>query len=156
LISHRLRLARRKGQRAGGERGSELLDFAVVVALLLTLLYFVLTYGLILAAQSTVNKAVGDAALAANTTTTPIITAEAQAGSDVSWMDKGICGTSGTTITCNAVKTPCPSNSRLQCIKVTVAYHYSSNPLFFELPGVSLITPSTISATDVVQLTPSS
>jgi Flp pilus assembly protein TadG len=128
------------------------IEFAIVVALLITLLYGILTYGLILAAQSTINKAVDDAARSGIITTTPVVTAEAQAGSDVSWMDKGICGTSGTTITCTAIKIHCPSNFNLQCLKVTVSYNYSSNPLFLELPGVSIITPSTISSTNIVQI----
>ncbi len=143
---------KRRGRRHRGERGSELIDFAIVVVLLITLLYGVLTYGVILAAQSTINKAAADAAHSGIITTTPVVTAEAQAGSDVSWMDKGICGTSGTTITCNAVEIPCPSNSNQHCLKVTVSYNYRSNPLFFELPGVSVITPSTISSTNVVQI----
>jgi Flp pilus assembly protein TadG len=119
------------------------------------LLYGVLTFGLILAAQSTVNNAAADAARSGMITTTPVATAEAQAGTDVSWMDKGICGTAGTTITCKAVKIPCPSKSDQQCLKVTVSYNYSSNPLFPELPGMSVVTPSTISSTNVVQLSPS-
>jgi Flp pilus assembly protein TadG len=143
---------KRRGRRDRGERGSELIDFAIVVVLLIALLYGVLTYGLILAAQSTINQAAADAARSGIITTTPVVTAEAQAGSEVSWMDKGICGTSRTTITCNAEKIRCPSNLKHQCLKVTVSYNYSSNPLFLELPGVSLITPSTISSTNVVQI----
>jgi hypothetical protein len=35
---------------------------------------------------------------------------------------------------------------------VTVSYNYSSNPIFPELPGLGLITPSVISSTNVVQI----
>jgi hypothetical protein len=45
----------------------------------------------------------------------------------------------------------CPSNASNTCLKVTVAYNYSSSPLFPELPGLGLVTPSTISSTNVLQ-----
>ena len=67
-------------------------------------------------------------------------------------MNKGTCGTSGTTITCVATEAPCPSNTNAQCLKVTVTYNYSSAPLFPELPGMGVITPSTISSTNVLQI----
>ncbi len=119
---------------------------------MITLLYGIISYGLILAAQSTITQAAADAARSGIVTTTPVATAEAQAGTDVGWMDKGTCGTSGTTITCNAVQEACPSNANAQCLKVTVAYNYSSNPLFPELPGLGIITPSTLSSTNVLQI----
>ncbi len=40
---------------------------------------------------------------------------------------------------------------------MTVTYKYGQSPLFPLLPGMGIITPSTISSTDVLQLsTPSS
>jgi len=51
----------------------------------------------------------------------------------------------------------CPSNANATCLKVTVSYNYSSTPLFPEMPGLGVITPSTISSSNVLQLsTPSS
>ena len=129
-----------------------MVEFAIVVVLLLMLLYGIITYGLILAAQSTITSAAADAARAGLASATPIATAEAQAGTDLGWMDKGTCGTAGTTLTCVATEEPCPSNSALQCLKVTVTYNYSSSPLFPELPGLGVITPSSITSTNVVQL----
>jgi Flp pilus assembly protein TadG len=140
------------------ERGAEMVEFAFVVVLLIALLYGIVTYGLILAAQATITQAAADAARAGIVaSSTAVTTAEAQAGTDVGWMDKGACGTSGTTITCVASEEPCPSNGNNTCLKVTVSYNYSSSPLFPEMPGLGLITPSTISSTNVLQLsTPSS
>jgi Flp pilus assembly protein TadG len=151
---------RRKPQRQSDcdERGAEMIEFAIVVVLLVALLYGIITYGLILAAQATVTQAAADAARAGIvSSTTAVATAEAQAGTDVGWMNKGTCGTSGTTITCVASQIPCPSNANNTCLKVTVSYNYSSSPLFPELPGLGIITPSAISSTNVLQLsTPSS
>lgn len=148
MIAKRLR--RKRGD---DERGAELLEFAVVVVLLITLLYGIITYGVILAAQATVTQAAADAARAGIVaTSSAVATAEAQAGTDVGWMNKGSCGTSGTTITCVATEIPCPSNATNTCLEVTVKYNYSSAPLFPELPGLGVITPSTISSTNILQL----
>jgi Flp pilus assembly protein TadG len=172
-------LRRRQGD-GGDERGAEMIEFAIVVILLITLLYGIITYGLILAAQATVTQAAADATRAGlvlgsatescgsppvTSVSSAGCTAVAQANTDLGWMDKGNCdeivNTSGSNqtvqsstgpITCTATKENCPSNQSIQCLAVTVSYSYSSNPLFPELPGLGLITPSTISSTNVVQL----
>jgi Flp pilus assembly protein TadG len=136
-----------------GEDGAELVEFAFVVVLLITLLYGIVTYGLILAAQATLTQAAADAARAGIVSASnAVTTAETQAGTDVGWMGKGSCATSGTPITCVATEEPCPSNGANTCLSVTVTYNYSSYPLFPELPGLGLITPSTLSSTNVLQL----
>jgi len=147
-----------------------MVEFALVVVLLIALLYGIISYGLILAAQSTVTQAAADGARAgivvASTggfdgptppcNTMACTTSEHQAGSDVGWMGKGTCGGSGA-ITCVSTEVPCPSNGNNLCLTVTVDYDYSSNPLFPELPGMGVITPSTISASTTLQIsTPSS
>ncbi len=130
-----------------------MVEFAFVVVLLVALLYGIVSYGLILSAQSTVTQAAADGARAGIVaSSTAVTTAEAQAGNDIGWMNKGPCGTSGTTITCTASEAPCPSNASNQCLTVTVSYNYNSSPLFPLLPGMGIVTPSTISSTDVLQL----
>ena len=144
------------------EHGAEMVEFAFVVVLLVMLLYGIITYGLILAAQATVTQAAADGARAgivANSTTATcsqstiaaVCAADAQAGSDVGWMGKGSCPTS-SIITCTAVSEACPSNANNTCLKVTVSYNYASSPLFPEMPGLGVITPSTISSTNVLQM----
>ncbi len=145
-----------------------MIEFAIVVVLLITLLYGLITYGLILAAQSTITQAAADAARAGIVaTSTASATAVAQAGTDVGWMNRGGCSTQiedGVTvasgsgpITCTSTKAACPSPNNLNtCLTVTVSYNYSSSPLFPELPGLGLVTPSTLSSTNVLQIsTPS-
>ncbi len=141
-------------RRRNDETGAELVEFAFVIVLLITILYGIITYGMILAAQSTLTQAAADAAragLVAGAANAPGV-ARGQAGLDVSWMDKGACSTSGTIITCNAVPVQCPSSASVQCLKVTLVYNYSESPLFPELPGLGLITPSTITSTNIIQL----
>jgi Flp pilus assembly protein TadG len=142
------------------ERGAEMIEFAIVVVLLITLLYGIITYGMILAAQATVTQAAADASRSGLVASaSAVATAEAQANTDIGWMSKDAdtCYKNTTTtaadpINCTAVKENCPSNASIQCLAVTVTYNYSSSPLFPELPGLGLITPSTISSTNVVQL----
>jgi Flp pilus assembly protein TadG len=140
------------------ERGAEMVEFALVVVLLIALLYGIISYGLILAAQSTVTQAAADGARAGIVASSSAVsTSEAQAGSDLGWMGKGTCGTSGTTITCVSTEVPCPSNANNECLTVTVNYDYSASPLFPELPGMGVVTPSNISGSNTLQMsTPSS
>lgn len=146
--------------RQRSERGAEMVEFAFVVVLLIMLLYGIVSYGLILSAQSTVTQAAEDGARAGIVATTnAVAAAETQAGGDVTWMGKGACyepdvpaGVSTAAISCQAWTENCPSNVNNQCLKVTVQYNYASDPLFPIMPGLSIITPSTISSTDVLQI----
>jgi len=149
-----------------------MVEFAIVVVLLIALLYGIITYGLILAAQATVTQAAADAARAGIVTSAasaPGI-AETQACNDIGWMNK-TCGppTIYNNATCTFTPNPadavtayactmaCPSVSTNTCLQVTVRYNYSSNPLFPVMPGLGVITPSTISSTNTLQMsTPSS
>ena len=56
------RLPTRLGRR--DERGAEMVEFAFVVVLLIALLYGIISYGLVLAAQSTITQAAADGARA--------------------------------------------------------------------------------------------
>ncbi len=148
-----------------------MVEFAIVVVLLIALLYGIITYGLILAAQATVTQAAADAARSGIVSSgTAVATAEGQACNDIGWMNKS-CGTPTTynsstctfspnpadAVTVFACEAACPSNATAQCLEVTVSYNYASTPLFPVMPGLGVITPSTISSTDVLQIsTPSS
>lgn len=152
-------------RRRRDERGAEMVEFALVVVLLIALLYGIISYGLILAAQSTITQAAADGARAGIVTSSTVpctsgtnpppcavSTGEGQAADDVGWMGKGTCGTASTTITCVATEAACPSNANNQCLTVTVRYNYNSSPLFPELPGMGVITPSTISSSNTLQI----
>jgi hypothetical protein len=131
----------------------------------------------ILAAQATVTQAAADAARSGIVQGTGTVTtcngtagtvsaagcaAVQQANTDLGWMNKGTCyetvdgavvgGSITSPISCAASKIPCPSVSSNNCLKVAITYNYASAPLFPELPGLGVITPSTISSTNVLQL----
>ncbi len=142
------------------ERGAEMVEFAFVVVLLIALLYGIISYGLILAAQATITQAAADGARAGIVaSSTAKATAEAQAANDVGWMGKGVCyqphvpaGASGNAISCTATQAACAANANNQCLTVTVSYSYNTNPLFPELPGMGVITPATISSSSTLQI----
>jgi Flp pilus assembly protein TadG len=147
------------------ERGAEMVEFAFVVVLLIALLYGIISYGLILAAQSTLTQAAADAArsgIVDSSTSAAVVTAEGEAANDVNWMGKGcyepgVLGSASSPITCFAQPETCPSNANNSCLEVTVTYNYASSPLFPELPGLGVIMPSSISSTNVLQMsTPTS
>jgi Flp pilus assembly protein TadG len=140
-----------------------MVEFAFVVLLLIALLYGIISYGLVLAAQSTLTQAAADAARSGIVSpSSAVTTAEGQAATDVGWMGKGcfepdVLGSASAPITCKASTGSCPSNANSTCLTVTVKYDYASSPLFPELPGLGVIMPSTISSTNVLQVsTPSS
>ena len=135
------------------------------------LLYGIITYGLILAAQSDAHPGCGRRR--------PIRHRDLDDGgrnrrgpgrTDVGWMDKTCAAPAAyNTTTCTFSPNPadaitafacqmaCPSNANAHASWSTVAYNYSSTPLFPEMPGLGVITPSTLSSTNVLQIsTPSS
>lgn len=150
---------------------------------MITLLYGIITYGVILAAQATITQAAADgtrAGIVQGTASNDCsgtgqngsyvmaagCAAVGQAATDLGWMNKGGCNeyvnstlvsTSNTSpITCTATTGACKSVATNTCLTLAISYNYSSSPLFPELPGLGVITPSTITSTNVLQLsTPS-
>ena len=143
------------------ERGAEIVEFAIIVVLLISLVYGIVFYGLVLGAKVTITQASADGARAGIVYATPssaISHAEAAAAADVAWMGKGACNPTGTVITCSASEAACVSNTTNTCLTVVVTYNnYSSNSIIPQAPGLGVITPNNIisQATDQVS-TPTS
>ena len=136
-----------------------MVEFAIVVVLLIMLLYGIITYGLILAAQATLTQAAADAARAG-------IVASSTAGRHRGGPGQHRRGLDGqgdvrhlghdASPAC-ATESPARRTPTTRASRSTVTYNYSSAPLFPELPGLGVITPSTLSSTNVLQIsTPSS
>ena len=109
--------------------GAEMVEFAIVVVLLIALLYGIISYGLILAAQATITQAAADAARAG------IVAlvdrgrrrSEAQAGTDVGLDGQGDVRHLGHHDHLRRHGGPCPSNANNTCLTVAVTYNYSSS-----------------------------
>jgi Flp pilus assembly protein TadG len=147
-------------RRAGrDDAGAETVEFAIIVVLLVTLLYGIVSVGLTLGAKATLTEAASDgtrAGIVQSGSTLAMSTAVTQASNDLAWMHKGTCGSSGI-LTCVPTEGPCAANTSQTCLKLTVTYNYASSPLFPPVPGLKLTSPTTISASSTLQVsTPTS
>jgi Flp pilus assembly protein TadG len=140
-----------------------MVEFAIVVVLLVTLVYGIVSVGLTLAAKVTLTQAATDGARAGivfpltstNTVSAAALAAAANtAANDVNWMGRGTCGnaTSGTTITCVATSAACTANPSQLCLTVTVTYHYAQSPIFPAIPGMQIVLPNTITSSSTLQV----
>ncbi len=141
-----------------GERGSMSVEFALMLPLFFMVLYAVVTYGLIFAAQQNLTLAATEGARAAlnyqvSTSAQAALTARAGAACTTamnlaSWL-------SGITCTSTPAGT-CSYDASMYCIKVTLTYPYASNPLIAPLPLVGLVlpVPKALSGTATVQISP--
>ena len=135
-----------------------MVEFAFVVVLLIALLYGIITYGLILAAQATITQAAADGARAGIVaSSTAIADGRGPGRHDVGWMGKGDLLATHVRLTIDHLlsrrqRARLPVERQQPCLKVTVTYNYSSCPLFPDLPGLGVITPSTISSTNILQM----
>jgi Flp pilus assembly protein TadG len=172
----------RRRHQGNEETGAEMIEFAVVVVLLITIIYGMVALGLSLAARETINQAVADGArfgiVQQMTTATQTQTAETgadnQAIGELAWLGQG-GSCSSSTIVCkndasassscptahsgssgnicvSSTTAACTSNTAQTCLTVAVNYYYTSAPIFPLMPGVNLITPSDISSTSTMEV----
>ena len=165
-------MARR--HRPDNETGAELVEFAIVVVLLVTLLYGLFIFGMAFGVQATTNHAADDATRAALATYNYDIgigdstsTAESNAQStaqltvekDLNWINSSAtCGSSTPTGSvpeeCAVSFPTCGTSGGDTCMTITAAYNYASilvlPPLFSKIVNIS-----DISSTSTVLLTSS-
>jgi hypothetical protein len=163
-------MARHHGK--ADERGAELVEFAIVVVLLVTLLYGLFIFGMAFGVQATTNHAADDASRAALSTynydigigDTPLLAQnDAQAMAqhtvekDLSWINSSAtCGSSTPTSSvpeeCAISFSSCGTSGGNTCMTITAAYNYSNAlvlpPLFSKIVNIS-----DISSTSTVLLT---
>jgi Flp pilus assembly protein TadG len=151
-----------------------MIEFAIVVVLLITLVYGIVMYGVILAAKVSITQATADGARAGivqATTSSAESTAVDQTADDLGWLGLGSC-TSGTKMSCLTNGTTCPatyqsngvymcissteaacaSNAANTCLTVALTYYYANDPLFPEMPGLNLVSPTTLTSTSTLQV----
>jgi Flp pilus assembly protein TadG len=161
-------------QPIGDETGAEMIEFAIVVVLLITLVYGIVMYGVILAAKESITQATADGARAGivwSTPSTAETTAVDQTANDLGWLGLGSC-TSGTKMSCVTNGTTCPStyagsgvymcissteaactsNANNTCLSVALTYYYANDPLFPEMPGLNLASPNTLTSNSTLQV----
>ncbi|MEK6365077.1 MAG: TadE family protein [Burkholderia gladioli] len=144
--------------RRRGVRGSMSVEFALMLPVFFFVLYAVVTYGLIFAAQQNLTLAATEGARAAlnyqvSSSPQAALTARAAAACTAAtnltgWLAGATCSS-----------TPagnCTYDATMYCIKVTVTYPYASSPLIAPLPlvGMVLPVPTALTGTATVQISP--
>jgi Flp pilus assembly protein TadG len=151
-------------RRGRGDDGAALLEFALVGGLLMTLLFGIITFGLILSFKQDVTRAAAEGArggaVAIPLTTgqsfsTAAQTAATNAVNDAVKSMGGSFSSSGcsrTGMTCTASVAPCTSQASYNCVTVTVSFDYQHNNLYGNIPLISAFFPKTVSATSVARI----
>ncbi len=157
----RQRTTRAAHRRARGEDGAALVEFAFVMVLLFTLVFGIISFGLILSFRQDVTRAAAEGARA-GAVAFPASTAQTKAqlalddavrsfgGS--TWSSTG-CARAGVT-ECSAVVAPCTNEPGVDCVTVRLTYDYDAFPLFGEIPLMSAFFPDVITAESEARINP--
>jgi Flp pilus assembly protein TadG len=154
---------RRAARRGRGDEGASFVEFALISIVLFTILFGIINFGLILSFRQDVTRAAAEGArggaVAIPASVGDTTAAQTAADGAVKEAVKGIggrfntanpCGVSG--MHCTATIGTCTNDATHKCVTVTVSYDYKSNPLYGNLPFVSLFNPSAVSATSVARI----
>lgn len=138
------------GTDVGREDGAALVEFALVVTLLLTLVIGTITYGLILGLHQSVTHAASAAARSAvvvpGEDAAVVSRAETVATEQLSWL-----GSKADVLTVEVpTPTPCPGVPSARCVTVTVRYPYQEHPLIPSFLGLPV--PEQIASTATLEL----
>lgn len=148
--------------RARGDRGAALVEFSFVAVLLLSLVFGIIHYGLILSFKQDMTRAAAEGARA-GAVAFPATDAQADAQAAVDEAVKAFGGTNWSSNGCSRTGMSCvilppadcdPVNDPggAQCITVTLTYDYDTYPLFGEIPLIGGLTkPEKITATSVAR-----
>lgn len=148
----------RRGSGAGDgperdEGGSVLVEFSLVFALFVLVIYALISFGVILAAKNSITHAAAEGARAAVAVVDDPMTpdderverAKEKVGQALSWFGSRY-DAGDTTASIAACGTA-------QCITVKVTYPYSERPIVPPAPGLGLVIPSNLTSTAVVEIT---
>jgi Flp pilus assembly pilin Flp len=137
------------------ERGAALVEFSIVVVMLISLLFAMISFGYILSFKQGMTQATAEGARAAAVapTGTAAVAAAAAAASSVSAFDQqcnldGLACSFGPTADCD----PAAPAPRPQCITVEMVYDYENYPLLAPFPLISALLPDTLHSSAVAQV----
>ena len=134
-----------------------LIEFSLVFGLFVFVLYALICFGMILATKNSLTHAAAEGARSAigvvdNPVTLDderVVRAQDRVAKSLSWFGSRYQpgDTQATVGSCGA---PAPPSA--QCITVTITYPYETRPVIPPAPGLGLVTPSSLTATAVVEL----
>ena len=150
------------------ERGQAAIEFAIVFLLFFAMLWGILTFGFIFAAQNTLTLAAENGARAAlryqlvpNNPNNPssaaiaiataarIAAANQAANNTVQWLQFF-----GPVSVSTSKSGPCPYNANLLCFDVQISYPYAQHPLIPPFPGFGLFAPTQLVGKATMQVDP--
>jgi Flp pilus assembly protein TadG len=145
-----------------GQRGVTAIEFAILFPVFFAILYAIIQYGMIFAAQQTLTLAAEEGARAAlqyqeASSTTAALTLRQDTAQQACLKSIGWLASVSSSITCVATtpsQTNCP-NSSMYCVQVAADYpNYSAHPL---IPTIALLrwaVPAKLGSSAIVQLDP--
>jgi Flp pilus assembly protein TadG len=136
------------------ERGTAVVEFAVVAVLFIGLIFSGITYGMIFWAKHTMTHAASEGARAA-LTVEPGKEADAAtaAGERARSAVEASLGDRADHVTIDTTVADCEGSAQ-RCITVTVSYPYDEHPIVAPMPFMPFV-PDDLVSTSVIELTPS-
>jgi Flp pilus assembly protein TadG len=154
----------KKPRRGRGDDGTAVLEFALVGVLLLTLVFGIITFGMILSFRQDVTRAAAEGARG-GAVAIPLVSGQSfstaatnAANSALIDAVKGMGGSFSTQgcnrpgMSCSATVGPCPSQTSFSCVTAVVSFDYQHNKIYGDIPVVSAFFPKTITATSVARI----
>ncbi len=142
------------GPRSG--RGSTAVEFAVLFPLFFIIFYAIVTFSLIFVAQQNLTFAAEEGARVALNflPASDLPDALKKRKEAACTAALSVSGWLADASSCDATPNPCAYDASMQCITVTLAYHYSTRPLVPPLPLLDVALPTQLTGTAVIQLNP--
>jgi len=151
------------GKLGSDERGVAAIEFGIVFLLFFAILWGILTYGFIFAAQQTLTLAAENGARAAlryqpsgspSGAIAARVAAAQQAGENsLQWL-KTFNANYYPANYVQVSQSPCTYNANLICFTVQASYPYAQAPLFPPFPGFGLVAPRKLTGTATMQMDP--
>ena len=145
------------------EWGQAAIEFAIVFLLFFAMLWGILTFGFIFAAQNTLTLAAENGARAAlryqpatdvgTATALRIAAATTAATNTVQWL-QNFTPAYDPAAYLTATSAPCTYNGNLICFHVQISYPYAQHPLIPPFPGFGLFAPTQLVGKATMQVDP--
>ena len=145
------------------ERGQAAIEFAIVFLLFFAMLWGILTFGFIFAAQNTLTLAAENGARAAlryqpatttaGATAARIAAAQTEATKSVQWL-QAFTPAYDPAAYLTATSAPCTYNANLICFHVQISYPYAQHPLIPPFPLFGLLAPTQLVGKATMQVDP--
>lgn len=149
------------GQRARGDEGAALVEFALVSVLLATLIFGIINFGLLLSFKQDMTRAAAEGArqgAVAYPASDALVDAQAATATAVQGFDR-TCNSGG--LTCNVDVHDCDqaipdadwaASTDPDCVTVELVYDYDHYPLLAKLPMIEPFLPDVVRAKSVARL----